>query len=128
KALFATDVTYRKGKDVALKGIVDDAVAGAPTVQRVIVLQRTKAPIPWTNGRDMKWEDFLAGGKGHDDAHVELEANEPAYILATSGTTAKPKLAVHTHGGYQVYVHSMAKWMFGLKPSDVWWSTSDIGW
>jgi acetyl-CoA synthetase len=57
-----------------------------------------------------------------------MEANEPAYILATSGTTAKPKLAVHTHGGYQVYVHSMAKWMFGLRPTDVWWSTSDIGW
>jgi len=128
KALFATDVTYRKGKDVALKSIVDDAVAGAPTVQRVIVLRRTDGSIPWTNGRDMDWQEFLAGGAGQDDAAVELEANEPAYILATSGTTAKPKLAVHTHGGYQVYVYSMAKWMFGLKPSDVWWSTSDIGW
>src|SRR5439155_13284062 len=58
----------------------------------------------------------------------EMEANEPAYILATSGTTAKPKLAVHTHGGYQVWIHGMARWMFGLRPADVWWSTSDIGW
>src|SRR5207237_8357288 len=74
------------------------------------------------------WTDFLARGAGHDDSHVALEANEPAYILATSGTTAKPKLAVHTHGGYQVYVYSMAKWMFALRPEDVWWSTSDIGW
>ena len=57
-----------------------------------------------------------------------MESNEPAFILATSGTTAKPKLAVHTHGGYQVYIHSMGKWVFGLKPDDVWWSTSDIGW
>src|SRR5260221_2001193 len=72
KALFATDVTYRKGKDVPLKSLVDDAVAGAPTVQRVIVLRRTDAPIPWTKGRDMEWGEFLAGGKGHDDAHVEL--------------------------------------------------------
>ena len=128
KALFATDVTYRKGKDVPLKGIVDEAVAGAPTVERVVILQRTDAPIPWTDGRDVKWTEFLAGGVGQDDSPVELEANEPAYILATSGTTAKPKLAVHTHGGYQVYVYSMAKWMFGLTPSDVWWSTSDIGW
>ncbi|HEY8860639.1 MAG TPA: acetate--CoA ligase [Candidatus Limnocylindria bacterium] len=128
KALFATDVTYRKGKDVPLKGIVDEAVAAAPTVQRVIVLRRTTVPIPWTNGRDVAWDDFLSGGVGRDDSSVELEANEPAYILATSGTTAKPKLAVHTHGGYQVYVYSMAKWMFGLVPSDVWWSTSDIGW
>ncbi|HEX9495712.1 MAG TPA: acetate--CoA ligase [Candidatus Limnocylindria bacterium] len=128
RALFATDVTYRKGKDVALKQIVDDAVAGAPTVERVVVLRRTDARIPWVDGRDITWTEFLAGGAGQDDAHIELEANEPAYILATSGTTAKPKLAVHTHGGYQVYVYSMAKWMFGLKPSDVWWSTSDIGW
>src|SRR5438067_1186064 len=128
KALFATDVTYRKGKDVPLKSLVDDAVAGAPTVQRVVVLRRTATAIPWNDARDMEWSKFLAGAEGRDDAAVELEANEPAYILATSGTTAKPKLAVHTHGGYQVYVYSMAKWMFGLKPSDVWWSTSDIGW
>ncbi|HTH69882.1 MAG TPA: acetate--CoA ligase [Candidatus Saccharimonadales bacterium] len=128
RALFATDVTYRKGKDVALKALVDDAVAGAPTVERVIVLRRTDGPIPWTNGRDTEWQEFLDGGRGQEDGAVELEANEPAYILATSGTTAKPKLAVHTHGGYQVYVYSMAKWMFGLRPSDVWWSTSDIGW
>jgi len=128
KALFATDVTYRKGKDVPLKGIVDDAVASAPAVERVVILRRTTAEIPWTEGRDMEWARFIDGGRGQDDNAVELEANEPAYILATSGTTAKPKLAVHTHGGYQVYVYSMAKWMFGLKPTDVWWSTSDIGW
>jgi len=128
RALFATDVTYRKGKDVPLKGIVDDAVAGTPTVERVVVLRRTAGPIAWIGGRDIEWTDFLAGGRGHNDAHVELEANEPAYILATSGTTAKPKLAVHTHGGYQVYVYSLAKSMFGLQANDVWWSTSDIGW
>ena len=57
-----------------------------------------------------------------------MEANEPAFILATSGTTAKPKLAVHTHGGYQVHIASMGRWCFGLKPADVWWATSDIGW
>ena len=128
RAVFATDITYRKGKDVPLKQIVDDAVAHAPTVERVIVLKRGATPVPWTAGRDITWDDFLRGATGQDDSHIEMEANEPAYILATSGTTAKPKLAVHTHGGYQVYVHSMAKWMFGLRPSDVWWSTSDIGW
>ncbi|HVR89319.1 MAG TPA: acetate--CoA ligase [Candidatus Limnocylindria bacterium] len=128
RAVFATDVTYRKGKDVPLKGIVDEAVAGASTVERVVVLKRATGDIAWTEGRDVTWDAFLAGGAGQDDTHVEVEANEPAYILATSGTTAKPKLAVHTHGGYQVYVHSMAKWMFGLRPTDVWWSTSDIGW
>jgi len=128
RVVFATDVTYRKGKDVPLKGIVDDAIRDAPSVERVVVLRRAKGDLPMTSGRDISWSDFLAAGRGRDDAHVECESNEPAYILATSGTTAKPKLAVHTHGGYQVYVYSMAKWMFGLRPTDVWWSTSDIGW
>ena len=126
RALFATDVTYRKGKDVPLLGIVAQAIADAPTVERVVVLRRTASAEPVKN--ETSWQDFLAAGAGQDDSHVELEANEPAYILATSGTTAKPKLAVHTHGGYQVYVYSMAKWMFGLRESDIWWSTSDIGW
>jgi acetyl-CoA synthetase len=128
KALFASDVTYRKGKDVPLKGIVDAAVRDSPKVEHVVILRKTSAEIPMTPGRDITWDEFLAKGSGQDGSHVELESNEPAYILATSGTTAKPKLAVHTHGGYQVYVYSMAKWMFDLKPSDVWWSTSDIGW
>ena len=126
RALFATDVTYRKGKDVPLLGIVAQAIADAPTIERVVVLRRTASAERLKN--ETSWQAFLAAGAGHDDSHVELESNEPAYILATSGTTAKPKLAVHTHGGYQVYVYSMAKWMFGLKESDIWWSTSDIGW
>ncbi|HEX4743744.1 MAG TPA: acetate--CoA ligase, partial [Candidatus Limnocylindria bacterium] len=127
RAVFATDLTYRKGKDVPLKGIVDEAVAQCPSVEKVVVLRRSQS-TPMTEGRDVDWDDFLALGKGQRDDAEEMEANEPAYILATSGTTAKPKLAVHTHGGYQVYVHAMARWMFGLRPEDVWWSTSDIGW
>ena len=126
RAVFATDVTYRKGKDVPLLGIVAQAIADTPTVERVVVLRRTGSTDRVRD--EVSWADFLAAGKGADDSHVALEANEPAYILATSGTTAKPKLAVHTHGGYQVYVYSMAKWMFGLRPEDLWWSTSDIGW
>ena len=128
RALFATDITYRKGKDVPLKGIVDAALEDAPTVETVVVLKRGRDDVAMTPGRDITWQQFLDEADGESDAHVECEANEPAYILATSGTTAKPKLAVHTHGGYQVYVYSMAKWMFALRDTDVWWSTSDIGW
>src|SRR2546425_7494867 len=126
KALFCTDVTYRKEKDVPLLPIVAQAVADAPTVERVVVLRRSTTIDRVRD--ELSWQDFLAKSAGQSDAHVELEANEPAYILATSGTTAKPKLAVHTHGGYQGYVYSMGKWMFGLREDDVWWSTSDIGW
>lgn len=128
RLLFTADVTYRKGKNTDLKVIVDEALQSGSNVERVIVLKRSGAEIPWTDGRDVSWEDFRAGASGHSGDCVQMEANEPAFILATSGTTATPKLAVHTHGGYQVHIHSMGKWVFALKPTDVWWSTSDIGW
>jgi acetyl-CoA synthetase len=131
RAVFATDLTYRRGRDVPLKGIVDDAVAAVkegPGVEHVVVLRRGAAEVPMTPGRDLWWHDFVRLGEGQDRAHVEVDANEPAFILATSGTTARPKLAVHVHGGYQVWVRAMAEWMFGLRPTDIWWSTSDIGW
>ena len=74
------------------------------------------------------WADLLASGEGQSRDFESLEANEPAWILATSGTTAKPKLTVQRHGGYAVGIHAMARWVFGMRPEDVWWSTSDIGW
>jgi acetyl-CoA synthetase len=128
RLVFTADVTYRKGKNVPLKAIVDEAVrAGGRTVEHVVVLNRTGEAAP-AGSRDISWADFMAGGAGHLGACEPMEANEPAFILATSGTTARPKLAVHTHGGYQVHVFSMGRWVFGLKPPDVWWATSDVGW
>jgi acetyl-CoA synthetase len=136
RLVFTADVTYRKGQDVRLKEIVDAALESAPAdateppsaVERVVVLRRTEAPMTLRPDRHVTWDDFLRGSEGQWGGHVPMEANEPAYILATSGTTAKPKLAVHTHGGYQVHIVSMGRWCFGLKASDVWWATSDIGW
>ena len=129
RLIFTADVTYRKGKDVRLKEIVDGALElDCDTVEHAVVLQRTADGAPMTAGRDLDWNEFLERGKGQSGAHEVMESNEPAYILATSGTTAKPKLAVHVHGGYQVGVYSMGKWCFGLKPTDVWWATSEIGW
>lgn len=128
RLVFTADVTYRKGKDTRLKEIVDEALQGPSDVERVIVLKRTATETPWTAGRDLAWDEFLSGAEGHSGDYVSMESNEPAFILATSGTTATPKLAIHTHGGYQVHIHSMGKWLFALRPTDVWWSTSDIGW
>jgi acetyl-CoA synthetase len=129
RLIFTTDVTYRKGKNTDLKGIVDGALeASNGSVEHVIVLNRTGEEVPMRPGRDVTWQEFLSHGEGHKGDYVPMESNEPAYILATSGTTAKPKLAIHTHGGYQVHIHSMSQWVFGLRPTDVWWSTSDIGW
>ncbi len=128
RLVFTTDKTYRKGKDVALKGLVDAAIdLGCDAVEHVVVLRRGGVEAS-TRERDLDWNDFLARGEGHSGSYEPMESNEPAFILATSGTTAKPKLAIHKHGGYQVHIHSMGSWVFGMKDTDVWWATSDIGW
>ena len=129
RAVFTADVAFRKGTEVQLKSIVDGALAlGCDSVEHQVVVLRTEAETPMTGGRDLSWDDFLAGGKGHSGAFEPMEANDPAYILATSGTTATPKLAVHTHGGYAVGVYGQGKWCFGLNADDIWWATSDLGW
>ena len=132
RLVFTADITYRKGKHVRLKEIVDQAIesggaSDSPAVT-VVVLQRGNEPAPMAAGRDLTWDEFVGAAAGHDSDCARMEANDPAYILATSGTTARPKLAIHTHGGYQVHIFSMGRWCFGLKPADVWWATSDIGW
>ncbi len=129
RLVVAADVTYRKGTEVPLKPIVDAALKDDPgAVEHVVVLRRADAPASLVEPRELDWADFLAGGEGHDSGHLEMEANEPAFILATSGTTARPKLAVHTHGGYQVHIAAMGRWLMGLRQGETWWSMSDIGW
>jgi acetyl-CoA synthetase len=129
-AVVTATTTFRKGKRVPLAGIVDDALAlGGHQVRHLVTLERDPSPSRPAGGVErLSWNAFVAGGAGHPGDHVEMEANEPAFILATSGTTATPKLAVHTHGGYQVHIASMGRWCFGLQEGDVWWATSDIGW
>ena len=129
--LFMTDVTYRRGRDAPLDGFVRGALEneGAGEVVEQVIVERRRADSPAiAPGKEISWEEFLAAGEGGDGSWEPMEANEPAFILATSGTTARPKLAVHTHGGYGVWIASMADWMFALDAEDVWWATSDIGW
>lgn len=129
KLMFTTDITYRKGKDINLKEIIDSAIElGLDSVEHVIILPRGKEEINRENGRYVLWSDFLKYGMNQDNHYELMESNDPAYILATSGTTAKPKLVVHVHGGYQVNIFSMGRWCFNIKPTDVWWAMSDIGW
>jgi acetyl-CoA synthetase len=140
KAIFATDVIYRKGKDVPLKGLLDAALEmNVPSIEHAVILKRNLTPdpsparrgandVPMQDGRDLTWDEFLKRGEGQSGAHEVMESNEPLYILATSGTTARPKLVVHMHGGYQVHTVCMGKWVFDLHADDVWWATSDIGW
>ncbi|MEO8572308.1 MAG: AMP-binding protein, partial [Chloroflexota bacterium] len=129
RLVVAADVTYRKGAEVPLMAIVDAALADDPgAVEHVVVLRRADVPASLVGPRELDWDEFLSGGDGYDATHLEMEANEPAFILATSGTTATPKLAVHTHGGYQVHIAAMGRWVMGLRQGETWWSMSDIGW
>jgi acetyl-CoA synthetase len=129
KIVVTADVGYRRGSTVELKEVVDEALAaGGKSVASVIVLKRGEKDPPMTLGRDMLWEEALEKGR-ETKAHVEkMQADELAFILHTSGTMAKPKGTVQPHGSYQVYIYAMGKWVYGLDETDVWFSTSDIGW
>jgi acetyl-CoA synthetase len=128
KIVLTADVGYRKGKLIRLKRVVDEALKKTDIVDRVIVLKRADEEPSMTGKRDMYWEEALDEGRGTNTEAVPMEANELAFILYTSGTTAKPKGTVQPHGSYQVYIYAMGKWVYNIKPTDVWWSTSDIGW
>jgi acetyl-CoA synthetase len=128
RLVFTSDVTYRKGKDVDLLALLDEALDGEPNdVEHVVVVRRTAAARPPRSG-ELSWDEFIAAGSGQSGAAEDTSAEDPAFILATSGTTAKPKLAVHTHGGYAVHIAAMGDWVMGLRAGETWWSTSDIGW
>jgi acetyl-CoA synthetase len=129
KVVIAADVGYRRGHIVKLKEVVDEAIkTGGKKVEKVIVLKRSKETPPMTDGRDVLWEEALDRGKGVNAEVEKVGAHEPAFILYTSGTMAKPKGTVQPHGSYQVYIHAMGKWVYDMRETDVWWSTSDIGW
>ena len=128
KIVLTADVGYRKGNEVKLKRVVDEALKSVKSVERVVVLKRGKEEPPMTDERDIYWEEALDKGERIDTKAVHMKSEELAFILYTSGTMAKPKGTVQPHGSYQVYVHAMGKWVYDMNPTDVWWSTSDIGW
>ncbi|MHB8156722.1 MAG: acetate--CoA ligase [Desulfocucumaceae bacterium] len=125
------DEGLRRGKPVGLKPIIDDGLDMAPDgqIKKVVVLRKNNDSMPpMKEGRDIFWDEFLAGGEGQSSDYELMESNDPLFLLPTSGTTAKPKVTVQKHGGYQMYVYCMGKWIYGLKEEDVWFATSDIGW
>ncbi len=129
KYMLTQDEGSRRGKSIPLKTTVDEALEMVPgRIKKVVLLQtNSDVEVPMKEGRDIFWEDFLKLGKGQS-AVEKMGANEPLFMLPTSGTTAMPKVTVQNHGGYQVYVYSMGKWIYNMRDTDVWFSTSDIGW
>jgi acetyl-CoA synthetase len=127
KVLITADGGYRRGSVVPLKENVDQAIAETPSIQHVMVLKRTGQPITMQSGRDQWWDDLLSKASA-ECAPETMDAEDPLYILYTSGTTGKPKGILHTTGGYLTHVYATTKWVFDLTDRDVFWCTADVGW
>ncbi len=128
KLVITTDGQYRRGKAASLKDAVDEAVAGQPSVQHVLVVRRTGIEVNWTDGRDRWWHDTVEPASAEHTCEA-FDSEQPLFLLYTSGTTGKPKGIVHTSGGYLTQAAYTHYNVFDLKPeTDVYWCTADIGW
>jgi acetyl-CoA synthetase len=130
EVLITQDEGWRAGKKVPLKRNADEAVAQAPTVKKVIVLQRTGDEVPFDESHDSWWHE-LTEGQDDDPASAPpepMDAEDLLYLLYTSGTTAKPKGIVHTTAGYLVGVAATHHYIFDIKPDSVYWCAADVGW
>ncbi|MBL3687993.1 acetate--CoA ligase [Leucobacter zeae] len=129
--VITADGGYRKGRVSALKPTVDDALAlngGEGSVQKVLVVQRCENDVEMQEGRDLWWHEEITAYDGEHTAQG-FPAENPLFILYTSGTTGKPKGILHTSGGYLTQVSTTHRDVFDLKPeTDVYWCTADIGW
>ena len=132
KLIITSDGAYRGSKEIPMKNTVDDALIGCPSVERVIVLTRTRTPVSMLKGRDVWWEQELKQVTADCPAE-EMDAEDMLFILYTSGSTGKPKGVVHTCGGYMVYTAYTFQNVFQYEESgstdrQVHFCTADIGW
>ncbi len=127
KVVITADGTRRRGQTVAIKAEADRALAAVTSVQHVVVVRRLGLPVPWRAGRD-HWLHDLMDGATAAPATVPMEAEDPALILYTSGTTGRPKGCVHTHAGCLAQIGKELGYHFDLKPDDRFFWLTDIGW
>lgn len=127
KMLITNDGLRRGDKHVPLKDISDEALESCPTVETVIVCQRTNRDITWHEDRDEWWHMLIRNAPKEHEA-VEMDAEDPLFILYTSGSTGKPKGQVHTCGGYMIYTSYSLRNVFQIEEEDTYWCTADAGW
>ena len=128
KVVITADGQFRRGKAAPLKAAVDEAISGDTTVEKVVVVQRTRGNVDWVEGRDLWWHDVVDPASDTHEAPAH-DSEHPLFILYTSGTTGKPKGIFHTTGGYltqNAYTNAV---VHDVHPeSDVYWCTADVGW
>jgi acetyl-CoA synthetase len=129
KLVITADEGVRGGKKIPLKANVDAALAkhDLPCVEKVVVVRYTQSPINWVEGRDVWYQDIVAGEPA-ECAPERMNAEDPLFILYTSGSTGKPKGVLHTTGGYLVYANFTFATVFDYHEKDVFWCTADVGW
>ncbi|MEN3322320.1 acetate--CoA ligase [Mariniflexile soesokkakense] len=127
KMVITADGSYRGAKSIDLKGIVDEALEKCPGVKNVLVAKRTNSEITMKAGRDLWLQPLLDAASTDCKAEV-MDAEDPLFILYTSGSTGLPKGMVHTTAGYMVYTAYTFKNAFQYRENDVYWCTADIGW
>ncbi len=128
KALITVDQARRKGKSADIKPAVDEFLDDVPSIETVVVVRNTGADVDMKDGRDVYFDEAIEAADDECPA-AELDAEQPLYILYSSGSTAKPKGILHTTAGYLTWVQWTHKHVFDLKPEeDVFWCSADVGW